>query len=74
MSNAFVPLDAMPRWMEIIARFNPLTYAITSMRTLVLEGWESSLVAPVAVLAVVAVVFLAIGTLEFRRLTGERVR
>ena len=74
MSNAFVPLDAMPRWMEIIARFNPLTYAITSMRTLVLDGWESSLVAPVAVLAIVAAAFLAIGTLEFRRLTGERVR
>ena len=74
MSNAFVPLDAMPRWMEIIARFNPLTYAITSMRTLVLDGWESSLVAPVVVLAIVAAAFLAIGTLEFRRLTGERVR
>ncbi|MEO6397745.1 MAG: ABC transporter permease [Tepidiformaceae bacterium] len=74
MSNAFVPLNAMPQWMEVIARFNPLTYAITSMRTLVLDGWASSLLAPVAVLAVVAAAFLAIGTFEFRRLTGERVR
>ncbi len=74
MSNAFVPLDAMPRWMEIIARFNPLTYAITAMRTLVLGGWEMSLVSPVLVLIAVAAVFLAIGTREFQRLTGERVR
>ena len=74
MSNAFVPLDAMPRWMEIIARLNPLTYAITAMRTLVLDGWEASLGTPFAVLTVVALAFLAIGTMEFRRLTGQRVR
>ena len=32
MSNAFVPLDAMPAWMEVVARLNPLTYAIGAMR------------------------------------------
>lgn len=74
MSNAFVPLDAMPGWMEVTARLNPLTYAITAMRTLVLDGWQSSLVSPLAVLAAVAAAGLAIGTSEFRRLTGERVR
>ncbi|MEP6870569.1 MAG: ABC transporter permease [Anaerolineaceae bacterium] len=74
MSNAFVPLDAMPRWMELIARLNPLTYAINAMRTLVLDGWETSLVMPTLVLVVVAAAFLVIGTREFQRLTGERVR
>ena len=74
MSNAFVPLDAMPRWMELIARLNPLSYAITAMRTLVLDGWEMSLLTPVVVLLAVAAAFLAIGTREFQRLTGERVR
>jgi ABC-2 type transport system permease protein len=72
MSNAFVPLDAMPRWMELIARLNPLTYAITAMRTLVLDGWEMSLGTPLLVLAVVAAAFLAIGTQQFKRLTGQR--
>jgi ABC-2 type transport system permease protein len=72
MSNAFVPLAAMPRWMAIIARLNPLTYAITAMRTLVLNGWEGTLIVPLLVLFVVAAAFLAIGTLEFSRLTGER--
>lgn len=74
MSNAFVPLAAMPRWMEVIARLNPLTYAITAVRTLVLDGWETSLATPLLVLVVVAAAFLGVGTLEFRRLTGERVR
>lgn len=74
MSNAFVPLHAMPGWMEVTARLNPLTYAITAMRTLVLDGWEMSLVSPLAVLSAVAAAGLTIGTMEFRRLTGERVR
>ena len=74
MSNAFVPLKAMPGWMEVTARLNPLTYAISSMRTLVLDGWDASLASQFGVLTVVAICFLAIGTLEFRRLTGERVR
>jgi ABC-2 type transport system permease protein len=74
MSNAFVPFHAMPGWMEFVARLNPLTYAITAMRTLVLEGWDMSIVSPLAVLAVVAAAGLTIGTMEFRRLTGERVR
>ncbi|MFG1710254.1 ABC transporter permease [Nonomuraea sp. M3C6] len=33
MSNAFVPLTAMPGWMEVVARANPLTYAIEAIRT-----------------------------------------
>jgi ABC-2 type transport system permease protein len=74
MSNAFVPLDAMPGWMEVIARLNPLTYAITGMRSVVLDGWASELGTSLVVLAVVAAVFLVIGVMEFRRLTGERVR
>ena len=74
MSNAFVPLASMPRWMELIARLNPLTYAITAIRTLVLDGWETSLATPLLVLAVVAFAFLGIGPFEFRRLTGQRVR
>jgi ABC-2 type transport system permease protein len=74
MSNAFVPLKAMPGWMEVTARLNPLTYAISSMRTLVLSGWDASLASQFGILAIVAGCFLTIGTFEFRRLTGERVR
>ncbi|MEO9254270.1 MAG: ABC transporter permease [Tepidiformaceae bacterium] len=72
MSNAFAPLAALPRWMELIARINPLTYAITAMRTLVLDGWETSLAMPLIVLTVIAFGFLAIGTQQFRQLTGQR--
>jgi ABC-2 type transport system permease protein len=73
ISNAFVPLSALPPWMEVLARLNPLTYAIRAMRLLVLDGWSSHVASSVGVLALVAAGCLAIGTYEFRRHTGQRV-
>jgi ABC-2 type transport system permease protein len=74
MSNAFVPLDAMPGWMAVVARLNPLTYAIEAMRTLVIRGWTASIVWSLAVLALAAALCLAAGVQQFRRQTGERVQ
>ena len=74
MSNAFVPLDAMPGWMAVVARLNPLTYAIEAMRTLVIRGWAGSIAWSLAVLALVAALCLAAGVQQFRRQTGERVQ
>jgi ABC-2 type transport system permease protein len=73
LSNAFVPLDAMPGWMEAVARLNPMTYAITAMRTLILDGWEAEVAIALGVLLIVAAASLAIGTQQFRSLTNERV-
>ena len=73
MSNAFVPLEAMPAWMEVVARVNPLTYAIEAMRVLVLDGWRAAVAASLAVLTASAAVCLWVGTQQFRRHTGERV-
>jgi ABC-2 type transport system permease protein len=73
MSNAFVPVDAMPSWMAVVARLNPLTYAIEAMRILVLEGWRPGVAGSVGVLVAFAAACLAAGTYEFRRHTGQRV-
>jgi ABC-2 type transport system permease protein len=32
LSNALYPLQTMPTWMEIAARFNPTTYVVTGLR------------------------------------------
>lgn len=74
MSNAFVPLDAMPVWMEVVARLNPLTYAIEVMRTLALSGWEARIASSLAVLAAAGAICLALGTWQFRKQTGGRVQ
>jgi ABC-2 type transport system permease protein len=73
VSNAFVPLEAMPDWMRIVAQFNPLTYAIEAMRILVLQGWNGEIARGLAALAFFAGASLALATFEFVRHTGERV-
>jgi ABC-2 type transport system permease protein len=73
MSNAFVPLDAMPAWMEFVARLNPLTYAIGAMRTVIIDGWEMEVAVALGVLAVASIACLAIAAHQFGRQTGERI-
>lgn len=73
VSSAFVPLDAMPDWMRIVAQFNPLTYAIEAMRILVLEGWSGEIAGAFAALTFFAGASLALATFEFVRHTGQRV-
>jgi ABC-2 type transport system permease protein len=70
MSSAFAPLDVMPGWMEVIARLNPLTYAIGAVRALVITGWPSSLYTDVLILTGFAALCLYVGTMAFRRSTA----
>jgi ABC-2 type transport system permease protein len=38
-SSALVPLALMPSWLAVVARLNPMTYAINSLQTLIMRGW-----------------------------------
>lgn len=38
-SPAMFPARAMPAWLQAIAAWNPLTYVLTPMRTLIYKGW-----------------------------------
>lgn len=40
VSSAFVPLAALPGWMQGPALLNPMTYAVDGMRVLVQTGWS----------------------------------
>jgi ABC-2 type transport system permease protein len=73
MSNAFVPIDAMPDWMAVFARLNPLSYAVDATRILILDGWGPGVAGSMAILGVFAAVCLGLATFEFRRHTGLRV-
>ncbi len=39
MSPVFVPQEAMTGWMATIVQFNPVTYLLRGMRSLINEGW-----------------------------------
>jgi ABC-2 type transport system permease protein len=38
MGGLFTPIDSMPAWARIIARFNPVSYMIDVMRMIILKG------------------------------------
>jgi ABC-2 type transport system permease protein len=67
-SSALVPLSQMPGWLQAAARLNPMTYAIDTLRGLVLTGWQlAPLARTVAVLVIFDACSLALATLALRR-------
>ena len=39
LTPLFVPLELMTGWLETVASYNPVTYLLQGMRSLVSEGW-----------------------------------
>ena len=61
-SNAIYPISIMPRWLQVVSRFNPLTYQVDALRGLMISGGSSAygagldiLVLTLAMAALVAV-------------------
>jgi ABC-2 type transport system permease protein len=66
VSGLFAPLTAMPRGFQIVARLNPLTYAVSLLRGIWKgDAWSAHLI-DVAALAVVFAVCVAISSKVFR--------
>ena len=40
-SNAIYPLSLMPGWLQVVSRFNPLTYQVDALRALMLQAGMS---------------------------------
>ncbi len=67
-SNAIFPKAAMPDWMKIVSDWNPLTHAITPMRTLMVEGWVWDRILPgLFITFVFALVMVLVSSSQFRR-------
>jgi ABC-2 type transport system permease protein len=68
-SNAIYPLDIMPRWLQVAAHLNPLTYEVDALRTLMLSGGTSTygLVVDFGVLVAALTVLVTIGAWAYPR-------
>jgi ABC-2 type transport system permease protein len=73
LSSALVPLSAMPGWMAVLARLNPMTWAIDAVRPLILSGWAAAL-PKIGIVVVVMIAFDSIclwgAARAFRRTLG----
>ncbi len=41
-SNALYPIEMMPKWLQIVALLNPLSYQVDALRSLMITGEVSS--------------------------------
>src|SRR5216684_2209163 len=73
LSTALVPLAAMPAWMAVLARLNPMTWAIDAVRPLILSGWAAAL-PKIGIVVVVMTIFDSVclfgAARAFRRTLG----
>lgn len=69
-SNAIYPISAMPAWLQVIARANPLSYAVDGLRALMLASNPTStnLGLDFLVLILVTFVLVLIGSWLYPRL------
>ncbi len=61
LSPNFVPFDLLSPVMETLARFNPVSYVIVGLRSLILEGWEwGDLAACMGVIAGMSIILISL--------------
>ena len=72
LAPTFLPREALAGWLETAAAFNPTTYVLEAMRSLLIEGWEAGpLLAGFGVVAVLCVLTLAWASRVAGRVTAR---
>ncbi len=67
-SNALYPIALMPHALQVVAVFNPLTYAVDAVRGLMITGNLALLPLDVAVIALFDILMFAAASLSFRKI------
>jgi ABC-2 type transport system permease protein len=61
MTSSYVPREQLSGWLKAVAAWNPVTYVLESLRSLVTQGWEwDSLAKAVLAIAAVGVVSMSL--------------
>ena len=72
LTSSYVPRDQLSGWLNTVAGFNPVTYLLEGLRSLVMQGWEwESLGKALIAIAVVGTISM---TLCFTALRGRTRR
>ena len=72
LTTVFVPREAMTGWLSTVATFNPVTYLLDALRSLIVTGWDVEALA--GGLACIAAVGALSGTLALLALRGRTRR
>jgi ABC-2 type transport system permease protein len=70
MSTAFVPVELMPEWMRVVNDWNPFSYLIEAIRSIMTVGFDWALIGRALASMAVLGIILQAGTLwAFNRLS-----
>jgi ABC-2 type transport system permease protein len=61
-SNAIYPIAIMPPWLQVLARFNPLSYMVDGLRALLLTGNHAQFYFDVVILCAVTLAISLLST------------
>ncbi|HYC11188.1 MAG TPA: ABC transporter permease [Nitrososphaerales archaeon] len=67
-SNAIYPLSLMPVWLQYVSKYNPLSYVVDAMRSMLLTGDYSGLPVDILVLLASTAFFVFCGSTLMKRL------
>lgn len=74
-STAFVPVDALPGWLQVVSAVNPITYGVNAARVIMLSGWDWDVIGPsLVVLGALDVVLGAMAVYVLTRASSAAVR
>lgn len=69
LSGAMYPVKIMPKWMQILAYLNPLTYAVDSARYFLIYQNSLPIILDIFILSALSILFLYIAILSFNKAT-----
>ena len=73
LTTAFLPKDAMTGWLSAVATYNPVTYLLDALRSLLMVGWDpEALLKGLAAVLGVGVVSMTLALLALRGRTLRR--
>lgn len=68
-SNAIYPISAMPAWLQVVARLNPLSYIVDALRSLmIMNAPPGNLPLDFIVIIAVTIVMVIIGSILYPRI------
>ena len=71
LSPALFPLSFLPEWVQTVAKFNPVSYAVAASRTFMITGFDWGIILPAwGVIALVALITLSATLYQFRRVVS----
>jgi ABC-2 type transport system permease protein len=71
LSPALFPLNFLPDWVQNVSMFNPISYAINAIRTLMITGFDWTVILPAwGVIGLVAIITLGATLIQFRKVVS----